>query len=217
MTSFNLEEARQIQVATKGQGACEKWHLEREGRLTASNFGTILKRKKITEEFVQAIYYPKPLSSKALSYGIANEPKAKQLYKEKYPSRHVHDAGLMLQPELQFLGATPDAIICDDGKTGLLEIKCPYGSRDMTIEEAASTNKDFYVIKIGQDIEISKIHNCYYQIQGQLLLSGLDFCDFVIYTRVDLYIERVYKDVLFINSMIQKLHEFHVNKFCPKK
>lgn len=107
------------------------------------------------------MYYPKPFTSKAMSYGTASEPKAKELFQEKYPSRHVHDAGLMLQPELPFLGATSDAIICDDGETGLLEIKCPFGSRDMTIEETASTIKDFYVINNGQDIK-----------EPQLLLSN---------------------------------------------
>ena len=193
--SFNLEEARKIQVATKAQALCEKWHKDREGGLTASNFGKILKRKKVKEEFIQSMYYPKPFTLKATSYGIASEPKAKELYRGKYPSRHVHNAGRMLEPELPFLGATPDAIICDDGKTGLLEIKCPFGSRDITIEEAASTIKDFCVINNGQDIKLSKSHNCYYQIQGQLLLSGLDFCNFVLYTRADLYIERVHKDV----------------------
>lgn len=171
--SFNLEEARKIQVATKAQAVCEKWHKDCEGRLTASNFGKILKRKKVTEEFIQSMYYPKPFTSKATSYGTASEPKAKELYQDIYSSRHVHDAGLMLQPELPILGATPDAIICDDGETGLLEIKCPFGSRDITIEEAASTVKDFYVINNGQDIKVSKSHNCYYQIQGQLYLSGL--------------------------------------------
>lgn len=215
--SFNLEEARKIQVETKAQAACDKWHKEREGRLTASNFGKIMKRKKITEEFIQSTYYPKSFTAKTTSYGTANEPRAKQLYQETYPNRHVHDAGLMLQPELQFLGATPDAIICDDGETGLLEIKCPFGARDKTVTEAASTIKDFYVVNNGQDIKVSKKHNCYYQMQGQLLLSGLDFCDFVLYTRKDLYTERVYRDVKFINAMISKLHAFHVNNFCDKK
>ncbi len=95
--------------------------------MTASNFGKIIKRKKVTEKFIQFTCYPKPFTAKATSYGTANEPRAKQLYQEGYPNRHAHDAGLMLQPELHFLGATPDAIISDEsGKTGLLEMKCPF-------------------------------------------------------------------------------------------
>ncbi|ROL41870.1 hypothetical protein DPX16_3498 [Anabarilius grahami] len=113
--SFSLEEARKIKAETKGQASRHKeWHKKREGMLTASNFGKIIKRKKVTEEFIQSSYFPKPFAAKATSYGTANEPRAKQLYQEEYPNWHIHDAGLMLQSELHFLGATPDPIICDE-------------------------------------------------------------------------------------------------------
>ena len=70
------------------------------------------------------------------------------------------------------------------------------------------------MLKIVKDkIKVSKNHNCYHQIQGQLLLSGLDFCDFVLYTRKDLYTERVDRDVKFINAMISKLHDLYVGLF----
>ena len=72
--NFNLEEARKIQAETKAQAACHKWHKEQEGRLTASNFGMIVKKKKVTEQFIQATYYPKTFTAKATSYGTANEP-----------------------------------------------------------------------------------------------------------------------------------------------
>ena len=212
-----MKEAKRIQVETKAQAASERWHKEREGRLTASTFGQIVNRKKVTEKFIQSTYYPKAFTSTATSYGTTKEETAKQLYREKFPNRHVHDSGLMLQPALPFLGATADAIICDEGETGLLEIKSPFAARDMTITEAAATIKDFYVVSNGQDLTVSKEHNCYYQIQGQLLLSGLNFCDFVLYTRKDLYTQRVYKDIQFINAMISKLHDFHVNYFTSKK
>lgn len=47
--------------------------------MTASNFGKIIKKKKVTEEFIQSSYYHKPFTAKATSYGTANEPRAKQL------------------------------------------------------------------------------------------------------------------------------------------
>ncbi|KAJ4933092.1 hypothetical protein JOQ06_029929, partial [Pogonophryne albipinna] len=176
--SFDLEEARILQLQTTGQAACPLWHKEQEGKLTASEFGTIVKRKKISDAFIQSTYYPKPFTATATTYGSANESKAKQLYQETFPDRHVHSSGLILQPDLPFLGATPDAIVCDNGQTGLLEVKCLFAARDMTVAEAATAIKDFYVRKDGEDMHISERHNCYYQIQGQLLLSGLDFCDF---------------------------------------
>ena len=110
---FNLEEARKLQVETQTQAASEKWHNEREGRLTASHFGEIVKRRRVTEKYIQGLYYPKPFTSTATGYGTAHEPKAKQRYQNCFPDRHVHDVGLLLQPDLPFLGATPDGIVCD--------------------------------------------------------------------------------------------------------
>ncbi|WAR11714.1 hypothetical protein MAR_025894 [Mya arenaria] len=37
-----------------------------------------------------------------------------------------------------FLGATSDAIVCDNGESGIVEIKCPYSARNMTIAETCN-------------------------------------------------------------------------------
>lgn len=212
--SFSLEDARQIQNSTKEQALCPEWHRQREGRITASNFGIVMKRKKITEKFVQDIYDPKPFKSNATNYGSQNESLAKQKYLDNFPERHVHSCGLLLQPSLPFLGASPDGIVCDgNGGSGLLEIKCPFAARTMTVGEAVETKKNFYIVKEGDTFTISKMHPCYSQIQGQLLLSGLEFCDFVLYTTKDVFFERVHRDTAFINQMIVQLHKFHVSHF----
>ena len=61
------------------------------------------------------------------------------------------------------MGATPDAVILNPPKTipvhlqttaatntepSILEIKCPYVAREMSIEQAASTIKNFYIRKL---------------------------------------------------------------------
>ena len=71
--------------------------------------------------------------------------------------------------------------------------------------QVADTIKDFYVVKDEENLKVSKQHNCYYQIQGQLLLSGLEFCDFVVYTRIDMYTTRMYRYVEFINALVSNL------------
>merc|ERR1712082_378864 len=129
-----------------------------------------------------------------------------------------HSCGLLLQPHLPFLGATPDGIVCDgSGGSGLLEIKCPFAAKDMTVAQAVESVKDFYIVKEGETFVISKTHQCYSQIQGQLLLSGLEFCDFVLYTKKDVVFDRVHRDTEFINQMIVRLHEFHLSHFTVKK
>ncbi len=55
------------------------------------------------------------------------------------------------------------------------------------------------------DCKSQKSHDCYNYIQGQLLLSGLQFCDFVLYTKRDIYMERVYRDSDLIKNMVNRL------------
>ena len=39
--------------------------------------------------------------------------------------------GLFIDPNIPYLGATPDAQIFPDG---LIEVKCPYGTKDVTVK-----------------------------------------------------------------------------------
>ena len=57
--------------------------------------------------------------------------------------RHLHECGFVLNPKFDYLGASPDGRICDDGIHEVLEIKCPYTARDSTIKEGIVLVKEF--------------------------------------------------------------------------
>ena len=78
-----------------------------------------------------------------LEYGKRNEPKAKSKYLEVYTSRHIHECGLFVNKQFGFLGATPDGIVCDNGSCGIIECKCPYSARNLTIDQAMSEIPNF--------------------------------------------------------------------------
>jgi hypothetical protein len=40
------QKLREIERNTRGQGTCDRWYEERRQRIIASNFGTVLKRRK---------------------------------------------------------------------------------------------------------------------------------------------------------------------------
>ena len=93
----------------------------------------------LAKKFLRTIFCPKSFSAPSVDYGRRNESKAKSKYLKKYPSRHFHECGLVINKEFMFLGATPDAKLCDEsGKRGIAEIKCPYCARNCTIREACS-------------------------------------------------------------------------------
>lgn len=62
--------------------------------------------------------------------------------------------------------------MCDDGNCGIIEIKCPYTARDMSIEESLSFPGFCLEEKDGK-ISFEKPHAYHYQIQGQLRITGV--------------------------------------------
>ncbi len=79
-------------------------------------------------------------------------------------------------------GSSPDGIVYDPkGQSvfGLVEIKCPN----------VASYVDCPYIKISEGTHtLRKSHPYFWQIQGQMLISGLDWCDFVVYTQEDMFI-----------------------------
>ena len=134
------EQRKTIQEKTIGQRDNPTWHLVRKGRLTASNFGPVLSRKRVTPSLIKKVLGQYDLSKvQAINWGIINEEEAKKAFQEK-SGLPVQESGIWLQLE-GMLGASPDGLI---GANGLLEIKCPFSQKDSTIEEAVSAG-NFYI------------------------------------------------------------------------
>ena len=64
------------------------------------------------------------------------------------------------------------------------------------------TNTDSGVI-------LKRTHDYYYQVTGQLALTGALFCDFVVLTEIDLHIECISLDAVLWDDMKSKLAHFY--------
>ncbi|KAG5277107.1 hypothetical protein AALO_G00113600 [Alosa alosa] len=173
-TAITKAEANQLERNTRLQNECNIWHKERQKRITASHFGTIMNRKKdCNESFLQNTFKNSNFKSKPTSYGQVNEKVAKTIYIKKRGC-HLHSIGLVVNPLCPFLGASPDGVVCKDGQSGLIEIKCPYAARDFTVREAIEKVKLFCLeIDEGEDqISLKRSHNYFYQVQGQIMITG---------------------------------------------
>jgi putative phage-type endonuclease len=87
-----------------------------------------------------------------LKWGVMFEPAANSVY-ESLNGVRLNEFGLLRHPSVPFLGASPDGIT-DDGV--MVEIKCPWRR------------------KITGEVPLQY----YYQIQGQLEVTGLRDCDY---------------------------------------
>ena len=77
-----------------------------------------------------------------LKHGRENEVKARNAYISS-TGLMVRLCGLVVNPTLPWLGASPDGLVLDPLETsfGILEIKCPYTYRLSTVEEAVIKQK----------------------------------------------------------------------------
>lgn len=134
-----------------------EWYDFRNQRLTSSDWGTIISgskfasRRKIIKKKCNK-EQSKMLSGKAIQWGVKYEDVAVKIY-EKNNNTHVLEFGCLPHPKIPFLGASPDGITIEGI---MLEIKCPY-SRKIT----------------GIPLE-----SYWVQVQGQLEICDLEFCDF---------------------------------------
>ena len=81
--TMTVDQCIQLEENTREQSSSPLWAAERKNRLTASNFGTILKRKKISETFVNSVITPKAFTSIPTNYGENNEKVAISKYTKK--------------------------------------------------------------------------------------------------------------------------------------
>ena len=212
MHAVTPQRAEQIAVETV-QGSKE-WHKERNVRLTASNFGRVMNMKPSTdpEKLAAALANPKPLDHvPAIAYGKEKEGFVRKKLEKMYDFT-IQQTGLVIDKKNTMLGCSPDGIV--DGT--LVEIKCPYSAKDLTRDEAQASLP--YLVDHPTKGKAVKERSLYWwQVQGQLGITGLDYCYFVVYVNDrgdrDQLIMDIIKRVpgLYENEMVPKLRAFYEN------
>ena len=130
----------------------------------------------------------------AFKHGIKNEIIAKEKYVKVmnfklFRNIVTEDTGLLIQPNLTWLGASPDGKALDQHEIpsyGLLEIECTYSKRDCDIHKLFRTD-DFYIgLDENEMPYLKKKHSSAYytQIQIALVLAIAEWCDLFMYTVV---------------------------------
>ena len=108
----------------------------------------------------------------------------------------AEDTGLLMQPNLPWLGASPDRKVLDQSKVpsqGLLEIKCLYSKRDCDIHKLVRTD-DFYIGLDKNKIRyLKKKHSLGYNTQIKIATdhARAEWCHFIVYVCNCLIIVRV--------------------------
>lgn len=156
-------------------------------------------------------------------WGCEHEKSAIEAYtniaSEKHKGLTVSPAGLFVDCEHSYIGASPDGVVqCGYCGKGLVEIKCPFCMKDGLPEEAeASTLPSSFCMEIVEDKwHLRKQHTYYYQVQTQLNVCQLSYCDFVLWTKNGIEIDRIVRDIAFYNEMIEDVTHFFIYGMLPE-
>ena len=146
----------------------------------------------------------------AISWGITNEAEAIKAF-ETATEMAVKETGLWLHLS-GILGASPDGLV---GDNGLLEAKCPFKERNLTIEEASQSASFCLEKDAGGFYRLKKNHIYWDQVQGQLHLSGRQLCYFFVWTTKDMVFVMIPKDESWAENL-NRLKDFYVKNIVPR-
>lgn len=226
--SINAEEGHSQEAIADIQQRTIEWFLHRWDKFTGSRTPDLLKqgRGKGQEwgETAKNVIYE--LASYATMTSEGREQYAiEQMYKdfrqtkwgneyelearEAYATKtgyHVVETGFTVHPTISYMGASFDGEIIGgkEGTTrfreGITEIKCPYDP----IKHLKNANL--------QRTGIDSKHEYYGQIQHNIEVAGVDWCDFVSYDprqndETKLVIIRVDRDQIFIDAILDRVHK----------
>ena len=225
------QRAKQLELLTMQHGCDEAaysiWRAERRLRITASIAGTIAKRRPSTQvgSTVHNMLYSKFTGNQATRWGLSQEKATAEEYiqcKQQQGSTGISvntECGLIISTAYPWLAATPDGFVHDPQTSpshGLVEFKNPYSCRDQHLLQAVQSKKLTYLSCFSGTLSLKKSDIYYYQIQVAMLCTSKKWCDFVVWTKVDLHVERIEFDELFCNSFLLKLRNFYFTSLLPE-
>jgi len=207
IVNISADECLKLERDTRGQHTSPLWTQERQHRLHSSQFGRICKATQRTDmdNLAKSLTERTVVNVASIRHGRTYEKVAVEKYMQK-TGNQVQGSGIFVNPDRPYLGSSPDGIV---NSTTVLEVKCPYISRDKPI---TPVSVPFLEDKDGL-LCLRDKHDYYFQVQGQLYCSNRQICHFVVFTKVDFVVIEVERNDDFLSHMLYKLDDFFVSHF----
>ena len=220
---LSIEEIRDIAFRTTGQSHNNAWMAHRYGKLTSSKFGraiSVIGNPHTTniQRLRDDLFTPKNLDHvPAIKWGLDHEPVAIDAY-HNMTSNVVKPTGLWMFRN-NIMGASPDGLVYTDphapSAVGIIEVKCPYSLRDVTIE--CNLEWHHHLSYLDCNNELKKTHDYYHQIQGAMAAVGVEWCDFVIWTPRNVKVQRIHRDYGWAIRYLPQLETFFKQHIVRKE
>ena len=216
------EQRESLMKVTLRQSESMEWKAHRCGRVTASLFHRLCLRAKSLRKdsnedptsVINAVMKDQPcIQTKSMKHGISMEPVAKRAYMCVMKSEHKlfkgRECGLIVHIDKSYVAASPDLLVeCKCCGEGLCEIKCPESIKH---QKPSVNNVPYLDIDKERTVVVKKKHPYYFQIQGQMGITGGKYCDFFVYTHHGHICTRILFDQDVFNDIMKELTWFWEN------
>ena len=178
--AVNAAQATALALATSGQAGNPLWFTERGKRITASVAHSILRLRETTNpaRLVQSIITLTNVNTEVMQYVRDHEAVALDTYRmfcmDRGDSLRICSLGLVVNPDEPWLGASPDALLPEEG--GIVEIKCPFSCRNRSFADVPGEKGKFCLEKFEGSWCLHLSHHYNAQLQVQLFVTVLPFC-----------------------------------------
>lgn len=210
---------------TKDQSDSPVWIQARAVRVTASIAKDVvgMSSRRAKYNFLRRhLWGLDKIKLKSMTYGKNNEDAAFQQYvKQNTRGETVIKSGFWVNPNFPELGCSPDGLIMEGSYLkGILEIKCPiilehlspYDIEQLPLKQSRN---QCYTMENGVP-RLKRTHKYYFQIQMQMAVCDVGFCDFAIFSPKGMSVERIVRDSIFWQGLLPRLQQFHRNVMLPE-
>lgn len=210
-----------ISVETLSQSKSNEWYKHRVMRVTASSGHKLKGDRFEIDKVISELLTPSKLNSSAVVYGKKTENVALKAYQGLLNSNcKVIKVGLIINMYQPWLSCSPDAVV-EYGENvwqkRLVEIKCPYKCRNIPVYDQKLKKSNVQYLKLDENgVQLSCTHSIYTQIQIQMYVTNIAFCDLFIYSPLGSVLITVARDELFLSRLIPKLEKFYFTYYIQR-
>lgn len=218
------DEVKEISKITSNKEKSKFYVGIRRGRISGSNFKSCcvasIENPPITT--INYMINPRNLDKvPSISYQTKNRKKAIEQYTWKAMCDHesfvYSSCGLIINPRRPYYIGSPDGIVsCSCHGNGCVEIKCIKLLESGGSFEALTVKPNNILSKTGKAYVLEKNHELYYQVQLQINLISLKYCDLVLWSPKDFLTIRVESDFHFWETAMTKASTFHERVIMPE-
>ncbi|XP_063040587.1 uncharacterized protein LOC134435498 [Engraulis encrasicolus] len=205
--AISLYAAQKIEEGTREKGSRVDQHQYEKLRFSSARFGKVCAQKSLMEG------YPEQAARSALKGSQTPNRKMESGTEVEYCRlMHVNytSCGIVIHPDAPWLCATPDGIVYDpyeEPQFGITLMKC--------MSTNSHTECSYLEVDVGH-IQIKKNHQYHWEVQGQLLVTGMQWCDFVVLAMDDFIVVRVRADAKVHREIRERMDHFYFDKYMPK-